>query len=482
MTQVSKSVSRFSLIEWTILAVLFILYFALFTSYSFNPFQKEDLDLVFNDMILRLSRGDFTIDPKIILAEAYVRDGRTYAYFGVTPAVARLAFLPFIDLRTTSVSAIICTLLAFAISVLNYVSMSTAAGFPKSSFLRNCFFLMFLFSGLPLYLAGSHAIYIEVTLWALFFAAMFIYSYVRYRSSGHKLKAYLISMAVCAGLCLNTRVTTGAMLSAAWVVVFLHGLSREPWRGRWPNRLMSKAEIYAGLALSAFTLLALYVNYERWGSPLEFADITRQIYQQHMHPERAVILHRYGAFNFIRAPFGVQYYFFPVWGLWGSDHVSILNSFMQTYMHGAEFPPASLVLTDALLVWLAGLYLVKASRGLAQRLTDRRPIRASADLIVWACFAPIPVLMLSHIYMALRYRIEFFPFIFFGAWLAVRNFGSEAFWRRHRNLVLGLTLLSIAASLVTLRISRMPPGSTVNMNLPAEYMTVLRAQSRPVSD
>lgn len=67
------------------------------------------LGFVYNSMLLHLLRGELDVDPEAIQWEAVVTgDGKTYAYFGILPALLRLALLPFFDLRTTDVSALTC--------------------------------------------------------------------------------------------------------------------------------------------------------------------------------------------------------------------------------------------------------------------------------------------------------------------------------------------------------------------------------------
>ena len=45
------------------------------------------LDKAFDNMLVHLLRGEFTVDREAIGYEAYTRDGKTYAYFGIFPVV-----------------------------------------------------------------------------------------------------------------------------------------------------------------------------------------------------------------------------------------------------------------------------------------------------------------------------------------------------------------------------------------------------------
>ena len=57
---------------------------ALITNFGFDLISPEKFGMVFNDMAQRLLRGDMTIDSHLIDFEAFVRDGRTYTYFGIS--------------------------------------------------------------------------------------------------------------------------------------------------------------------------------------------------------------------------------------------------------------------------------------------------------------------------------------------------------------------------------------------------------------
>jgi len=92
------------------------------------------LGFVFNDMLLRLFHGDFTISPEIIKFEAVFRDDKIYAYFGVMPALIRLVFLPFFDLTKTDISPL-CVVIAATLCVLFKLAALRARRFSFSKLL-----------------------------------------------------------------------------------------------------------------------------------------------------------------------------------------------------------------------------------------------------------------------------------------------------------------------------------------------------------
>ena len=68
-------------------------YWVLLTSGSRNPFLPVPLGMVFNSMADHLVHGSFEVSPSAIGFEGFVRDGGTYAYFGVFCAALRMPLL-----------------------------------------------------------------------------------------------------------------------------------------------------------------------------------------------------------------------------------------------------------------------------------------------------------------------------------------------------------------------------------------------------
>ncbi len=90
-------------------------YALLITSFSMDLFAPVDRGLVFNSMLLHLLDGRWDVDPAVITEEGFLRDGRSYAYFGVIPALLRLPLLLFpggVGLDVTTLSTWIAATLA----------------------------------------------------------------------------------------------------------------------------------------------------------------------------------------------------------------------------------------------------------------------------------------------------------------------------------------------------------------------------------
>src|SRR5262245_40871748 len=143
-----------------------IYYFALMSGLKFNIHLDQGRGLEFNDMLLRMLRGDFTIDPAIIGVEALVVNGKTYTYLGVFPAVIRLPLLPFFDLRSEPVAVLACTISAAGTVFFYGASVLTVAQERLSAILTVALAVTCAFAGIPSYLATSSVIYHEPILWA----------------------------------------------------------------------------------------------------------------------------------------------------------------------------------------------------------------------------------------------------------------------------------------------------------------------------
>ena len=63
-------------------------------------------------MIEYMSRGRFDVDPSSIGFEGFVRDGRTYAYFGVLPALLRWPLLIWPRFAGVDFTALSCAIAA----------------------------------------------------------------------------------------------------------------------------------------------------------------------------------------------------------------------------------------------------------------------------------------------------------------------------------------------------------------------------------
>ncbi len=430
--------------------VAFALYLGLLSDFTFNVVADEGLGLVFNDMLARLLRWDFTIGPNIIGYEALSLHGRTYAYFGIWPAIARAPLATFFDLETQAIGRLTC---AMAAAGAVYFTARTLCDIGFARLPRPALLTLIactLLVGLPFILTRSSSVYNEPVFWSACFVAGFLAALYRPLARGEPIAAASLAlMAAMAGLCLNTRASTGLGLCAAATSLTLYiGYGR--WRDTHSARAAALAVAPPVTVLALFTIIALGVNFMRWGDPFEFLDLSKQTLLQHGYPGRLVRLETQGLTNPARLWFGLQYYFLPIWALWDSSGRTIFSAWMAHWLDGGELPPASLLLTDAIWIGLA----VFGARKLLAPSPDRAPLA-----LALIGFAPPALMILMHIYMALRYRIEFQPIVMALAFYGLLVWSRVPVWSpRVRALLFAGAAISIGFSAITFDWTALPLG------------------------
>jgi hypothetical protein len=242
-------------------------------------------------------------------------------------------------------------------------------------------------------------------------------------------------LAIVAGLCLLTRVSTGLGLYLAFGFLWL----LLAWR-RWRSgaSLASLARLGLPLAIAVgFAAIVGVINQSRWGNPLTFADLSRALILDRF-PDRLVRLHEYGEFNLVRLPFGLVYYFFPLWVLRDGAGALWWGAFQARTIDAVELPPASFFLSDPLLVGLTAYGIVQLLR--------RRTVPDRAAVWPLLCGFAVPIaLMLIAIDMSFRYRLEFYPFMELAAFAGLTRLLTVA-GKRARVIVTAGALWSIVAA------------------------------------
>ncbi len=381
---------------------------------STGLFAPVTYGLDFNSMLLHLLRGRFDVDPAAIGYEGYLRDGAVYSYFGILPALLRAPFLLLPDFASTDFTRLSCLVAVSLMALLKLVSAlvvwRTAATNGRPVMLSLLVAAILLSGPQVQFLRPS--IYQEVLLWQGVFAAAFVLLVLHGWTRPLGLTAGLMSaLAVDAGLCLLTGASTALGLYVALGLLWLWRAWQATHGGRdWRN--LGYLWV-APLVLVVFAAATAFVNLERWGNPFVFVDLSRGMMAGPPPPADANPLGDYGAFNPIRLPFGLIYYFAPVWVLHDSLGQLWWQHFVEHTMIDVELPPSSFLLSDPLIVGLAIYAVVRLSRGTAV------PLRA--PIVLTALGLSIPaVLMLTAFAMTFRYRMEFYPLFELGAFVGFR--------------------------------------------------------------
>lgn len=393
-------------------AICAVVYYGVALTGAGHELRKaiNPLNLVFNSMLDHLVQGRFDVDASIVGKEGFLRDGKVFAYWGIFPSLLRLPLLIFGNLKTVDVTAWSClTAVVLTLTAKLWTLRVVSCANPNiPKWLILAVVAVLIFSGAQIsYLRIS--VYQEVCFWAGLFAAVFVAAGVTGIVTQKFSGPILSIMALAAGLALLTRVSVAVGLYAGLGLLLLVlvyrsiRIERNDWK-----RLVAPI-----LILLAFLVICGFINIERWGNPLTFADYNLYIFNADF-PDRLPRTHQYGLFNIARIPFGLMYFFFPIWCL--SDTAGHLL-FAQTQfrlLDAVELPPSSFFFTDALL-------LVLASVALSSLLRSWKSIgRSGVEKLAIACgLAASPLLMLTAISMNYRYRMDFYPLLEFLAFLGL---------------------------------------------------------------
>lgn len=424
---------------------LALLHYAFVLGASGELFVPTVRGMTFNSMALNLLEGRFDVDPAAIGDEAFERDGRSYAYFGIFPALLRLPLIPWVDLATTQVEGpyrLVAMMLAAAGGA--WLVRALAAWMPATvGFPATMLLMAVLFSGPVIMIGARPGIYHEVALWgwalAVWFLALLVPALDPARPpSGRRLSA----LAALAGCAMLTRPTMGVALLAALALLMVVLAWREGAgtplarlvraAGRW--RMMAPA-----LIALAFLAVAGGVNQARWGHPLTFADMTLQTQLMVMYPDRPARLEAHGLFDPRRLGLGLVYYFVPVWAF-TRDGRFLFHDDIERLFDAFELPPSSFFLSDPLTLALAAIGCVAALRGAVPGVA-RGPA-----LAVLAGLATSPALMLVAWYMAFRYRVEFMPLFLLAAGIGairISHWMADASAPAARRVMLAMAMLLV---------------------------------------
>lgn len=416
---------------------------------------SDPMRLTFNSMLSHLFHWQFDVDPQIVGYEGYPYNGRVYAYWGIWPAFLRL---PLWILRRMDVDITIWS--CFAAVCLAAVAKVRAVLLVRRSAIHStaATWAIGLMLGYIL-LGGSEvaylriSIYQEVILWAYAFATFFVCFAIKGLVTRRFDEATLCAMALCAGLALLTRASTGVGVVVA-MGLLLAVLALEPQADSGAatptplqrlKRVLTQRRILLPLAvLTMLVAMTGAVNYFRWGNPTTFVRYS-EFCSSCSNDLRQVLLH--SLYNFKRIPFGLIYYFFPVWVFHGSGGHLFMETTQTQALDCVELPPSSFFLTDLLpfsfiALSAAGLWRRRPAAG----LSARRLLAIAIGL-----FLPC-LLMLSLTWMDYRYRMEFYPEIDFlallGLYWTVTDEKMLATFARYRKLVVATLVVSIASSFV----------------------------------
>lgn len=429
------------------MAAVALAYATILTTAKFNFFFPEDYGLVFNSMLDHMLQYRFDIDPAVVADEGFVRNALTYSYFGIFCAVLRLPLLLIPNGLRLDVTIFSCWLgasLAAAAKIhgLFWLRRNTPQT-TRALLLFLCLLVMFAAGG-PLVANLNPSLYSEPTFWAYGLASMFVVGTVQGFVLGRFSTARLATLAFFAALCLLARNSTAIGLYSALGFLWLAQI-----RPSLRERTIAPLLIPALIAFAAIIVTGI-VNAGRWGSPLTGQDLSGYI-MLHKYPAGVGVLARHGMMSLARIPMALQYYFTPLWPLPGINGGLLFAAAEHDLFYSVELPPSSLLLTDMLPIVL-GLLLLR------ELLAGRTPFPRWATLAVTASLLAPAGIVMAYWSLTNRYRIEFAPALDAVSLLAFalpQVQQTLTGTRLRTRLLVAATLVSIAATMVTLLLFRL---------------------------
>ena len=157
-----------------VLLAFMVLYYGLILCHAELQKPAIPLNKTFNNMLDHLMHGQFDVDPNIIGDEGFLRNGRVYAYWGITCALLRLPLLLLhkLDLDITVWSCLVAVCLAGMMKVRTVLFLRRSCSATSASEAAFGFMLIYIVLGGAEVGFLMSSIYQEVVFWAIAFAAV----------------------------------------------------------------------------------------------------------------------------------------------------------------------------------------------------------------------------------------------------------------------------------------------------------------------
>ncbi|MFT9016726.1 MAG: hypothetical protein ABF990_13445 [Acetobacter sp.] len=423
-------------------------------------------------MMENLLHGRFDVDPKTVGDEGFLRNGRVYAYWGLFPAFLRMPFLLLPQGQHFDITRLSCILATLIMFIINCKTVQYVAehALQRTPWLKTVLFVTVAFTGVQIcFLRPS--LYQEVCLWSLVFAVFFVYWALRACLQAQDTPKALVWMALASVLALLTRVSMGIGLYAAESLFGLLILWR-CWRDTSCPSVPLVRSWLRHCAVAVFILLAgvaltSFINFERWGNPLTFANYHIYLFNI-KYPDRLPRTEQYGLFNTHRIPLGLIYFFFPVWVLRNSEGHFFFQDAFSRLIDAAELPPSSFFLTDGLFLFFSAVFVISLVQGRHYPAMAR-----AASFAIMAGLVIPAILMLMAISMNFRYRAEFYPLILFSGFMGaifIAQHLHDRKWIKPFSII--LTVVGVISShlvLVLYDLSEMGPAGRLLKHGVADY-------------
>ena len=418
-----------------------------------GPFTSDFYDA----QAYALSRGHLDVDPQVASIEGFVVGGKTYLYYGIVPALARLPFAAFTDafdgrLVVLSMAAALAVGCLAAARLLQRARRALGIAVPARwwPWITGGFAAAVGLSSPLLWLSSRALVYHEAELWGAALAILGFERVVAWWST--RRSRDLVWASVVAALALSTRGSSGIGPALA-----LGGLAVVvAWRRAWRD---------AGLVVVAAAVpVALYalVNALRFGTPFS-VPFDRQVLNDFSATRRAAMADNHDTLFGVKfLPTALVQYLRPdtvtpralaPWLSWNGRADVIGGVTFDTVDRSASLPVT------------APAFVVAAVVGVVATIRRRLPASWGMALLA-AAAAVVPTLTIA--FIAQRYLADFVPVLVVGAAVGVPVVAAwVADSGRRRRVVVSVTAVLLVV------------GLTVNVGLGvlARYVYILPTEA-----
>lgn len=452
------------------------LFTTLITGGTFRLLYPESFGNFYDYQALSLMHGRLDVPRQAISGEAFVVRGKSYGYFGVTPALLRLPFVAaHLGFGELSRSFMIAELAACLVATYLLLCEATRLGYGRDARPSRLAVILLVGSagaGSTLFFLGARAyIYHEAILCGAAFALWAAYLTLRYVAEPDS--RWWIGSLACGFLAVHARPPAGLF------ALFLLGCAAV-YRaaGSWRRRAGAGVRRHLGIGILA--LLAVltfnglsYLKFRTFdGSPLR--------YSVQYSPER---LARFGGKNFHLVNLRHN---FDTYVVNAGCHLAWHFPWVRFGSHEPHsYPEAKLDMTEPTVAFpyaMPALFALTVIGGLWALF--RAPGLRPAVILLSIGVAPMALALFMAIVTSHRYTGDFCPYLIAMAACGMAAFDAEP--RRRRAALLGVTaVLTVASIVVTALLSLEFQGKMVWGTQPAavrHYQELRTEANRLIGD
>jgi hypothetical protein len=265
--------------RWIATAVVLgsaVLFYALSTHGTFNP-GYEQAGAPFSGRFFlaqahALVKEQLHVSPNVLPGECFIHSGVCYGYFGLTPSLLRVPFLPLLDATGRALTSVYLTLaLALAVGSAIGIASRVLAPIPRTpltTFLKGAV-LVSLGPASVLVMLTRPAVYEEAIAWSVGFALLGIYCLIRWWSAPN----WRWAAAVVIALTLSTTARPTTLPLAVLVGI---GIAVRAVSGRSDRERARRQLAFAATAAILPVVACLGVFWAKFGTPVPSLLLNQQ--------------------------------------------------------------------------------------------------------------------------------------------------------------------------------------------------------------